>query len=94
VATCPRHRRRGILEAGSNSPNSALSGFVTLCDLRTNPVSVRPIVKSVSRTFVYCVDGTFCVVAINEIKCCAAPRALENADENDGADPDACARRC
>jgi hypothetical protein len=71
-----------------------LIGSVTLCDLRTNPVPIRPTVKSVSDTFVYCIEGTFCVAAINEINCCAAPRALENADENNVVDPHACARRC
>jgi hypothetical protein len=85
---------RAIADAGSNSPTNALVGSA-LCDLRTNPVPIKRTVKSVSRTFVYCIDGTFCVVAINEIKCCAAPCALENADENNvaDADADACAER-
>jgi hypothetical protein len=81
--------RRGGLELS----NRALIGCVSLCDLRTNPVPIGPIENSASDTFVYCIDGTFCVAAINEINCCAAPRALENADENDVADPDACGRR-
>jgi hypothetical protein len=56
-------------------------------------VPITRTIKSVCGTFVYCIDGTFRVVAINKIRCCAAPCALENADENDAVDPGACARR-
>jgi hypothetical protein len=67
----------------------------TLSDPRTNPVPIGHIINGVSDTFVNCVKGTFCGVAINEINCRAPPRALENADENDIAHPGGCSQlRC